>query len=290
MKKVLVIYFLYVLSMYAYTITDSYNRKIEIKSKPERIISLAPNMTEIIIDMGLKEKLKGRTSYSDFVKGAEDVEIVGDIFNPNLEKIISLNPDIIIASKPFPKDSMERVEKCGVPVVILFDERDTDGIYYLVKMMGEILDEKEKSTKLTMKIENEFREIKEIKEAINKKPAVYYMIGYGKYGDYTAGGDTYINDMIEKAGGINTARDLRGWKYSMEKLIEENPDIIIVPKNENVYENLLKEKNYSKLKAVVNGNVYEVDKNMIQIQGTGIIKGVQEIQEAIIKYINKEKK
>jgi iron complex transport system substrate-binding protein len=109
------------------------------------------------------------------------------------------------------------------------------------------------------------------------KPTVYYAVSYGEYGDYTAGGDTFVNKMISLAGGVNIAEDVSGWSYSLEKLVEQDPDIILV--NQYMLEDFLATPPYNELSAVLNGRVYGINSDLIEHQGYRNAEGVAVLAE-----------
>jgi iron complex transport system substrate-binding protein len=117
-----------------------------------------------------------------------------------------------------------------------------------------------------------------------KKPTVYYVAGFGKSGDFTAGKNTFIGNMIEIAGGKNAADDAIGWKYSVEKLVEKDPDILICSKFYASKKGIEATTGYKDLNAVRNGKLLEVDDNIIVRQGPRLAEGL----EAIAKLIHPE--
>ena len=77
----------------------------------------------------------------------------------------------------------------------------------------------------------DYEKLKAKAAAIERRPTVYYVVGFGDGGDWTAGGDTFIGQMIEIAGGVNIAADASGWSYSLEKIMEADPDVIVIRNN-----------------------------------------------------------
>ena len=108
-----------------------------------------------------------------------------------------------------------------------------------------------------------------------EKPTVYYVVGYGKNGEFTGGGDTFIHHLITLAGGKNIAADIKGWNYNLEDLMTQNPDIILICQGWK--EAFCSQAPYNKLKAVQNNHVYEVNKYMIEVNGPRIIDGLESL-------------
>ena len=113
------------------------------------------------------------------------------------------------------------------------------------------------------------------------RPRVYYVVGFGEAGDFTAGGDTFIGTIIEMAGGDNVAKDLQGWQYSLEKLIEQDPDIIICSKYYDAKAGIEQAQGYKDLRAVKEGRLLEIDNNLLDRQGPRLADGLEELAKLI---------
>lgn len=250
-----------------FTVTDSYDRKIDFEETPARVISTAPGITEIIYMLGKGDLLVGRTDYCDYPEEAASVQSIGGLENPNIEKIVELNPDVVIASTHFRKEDAEALDELGIKLVVFTSEQSFEGTYSVISAVGSLLDAEDKAREHIAKMKADVEYVKSIVTKASQKPKVYYVIGFGQYGDYTAGGDTFIGKMLEMAGGANIASELSGWAYSFEKIVEHNPDIIICSKFWGTGSELEMTDGYRDLDAVRNGSVYEIDNNMIDRQG-----------------------
>lgn len=263
-------------TQYPVTVTDSDAKKLTIDSEPMKIISMAPNITEMIYQLGLESKLIGRTDYCDYPKEVSKIASVGTLREPNIEKIISLEPDIVIASTHFSKEAEKQLTDLGVKVIVLYEEHDVEGVYDIIETLGTIFNTNKKAAETVNQMKTS---IDETKTAITnlKSPSVYYVVGFGEYGDYTAGGDTFVGQLITLAGGNNIAQKVSGWSYTLESLIEADPDIIIIDKT--MKDSFMKAKNYKDLTAVKNNKVYEIDKNTMERQGYRNAIGLRSLAE-----------
>lgn len=268
---------------YPLKFVDSYNREIIIERKPEKIISGTPNVTEIIFKLGLDDKLIGRTKFCNYPKETDNIESIGGMMDPNLEKIIDLKPDIVFVSTHFSKKSVEKLQNLGINIVAIYGEQKFSGLYDIINQIGLITDYENEAKELNESIKDRVRKLK-AEVDYSKKTKIYYVISYGRYGDYTAGGNTYINDIIEIAGGENIAKDLNGWKYSIENIIAKNPDIILCSKYFGAKEGLENSKPYNELRAIKNGYLYEIDNNRLDRQSPRLISALEEIQIIIQGY------
>ncbi|MCB2359458.1 ABC transporter substrate-binding protein [Clostridium estertheticum] len=268
---------------YPLKVVDSYNRTITIEKEPKRIIAIAPNITEGIYALGKGTSLVGRSDYDDYPAKANKVTSVGGLLKPNIEKIVELKPDVVIASTHFDKDVIKKLEGLNIKVVVIYGEENFAGVYDTMSKLGQIVNASDKALLIISDMQKKVADVtKKVKGA--KKPTVYYVAGFGKSGDFTAGKDTFIGNMIDMAGGENAAKDVVGWKYSVEKLVEKNPDVLICSKLYDSKKGIEATSGYKDLKAVKSGKLLEVDENIIARQGPRLADGL----EAIAKLIHPE--
>lgn len=265
---------------YPLTIKDSYDREVTIDKEPERIISLGPNVTEAIYALGKGDKLVGRTDFCDYPVEVKNVASVGSLQTPSIEKILELKPDIVIASTHFPKDVLKKLEDLTVKVVALYGEDSFEGAYNTLEKMGEVLNAKEKANEVVNNMKEKVEYVASKVKGHNT-PSLYYVIDFGQYGDFTATGDTFIHKMILMAGGKNIADDAKGWKYSIEKVLEKNPSMVIVPKYFDAKGRIVKTNGYKDLEAIKNGKLFEIDNNMLDRQGPRLADGLEELAKII---------
>ncbi len=260
-------------TVYPFDFTDSYGNVVTIEAEPERIVSVAPNMTELLFELGVGDKVVGRTDYCDYPAETANIDSVGAIDKPDLEKIISLEPDVVIATT-FTEEGIAKLDAAGIPVVVLHEEGTVDGVYVMISDMGNIVNKNQQAAATIEEMKTTIADVQEKTKDL-EKPTVYYVVGYGEYGDYTAGGDTFVGGMLEIAGGDNIAKDISGWNISLEKLIESDPDIIII--SEWMKDDFINAPNYCELSAVKNGKVYTMDVNMLERQGCRNDDGILEL-------------
>ena len=263
---------------YPVTVKCSDGTEVTIKQEPKKVISVAPNITELMYQLGASDKLVGRTDYCDYPSEAASVPSIGTLRTPDIEKIISLQPDLVVASTHFDEANAKKLTDAGIPVLVLYEEHNVDGVYTLIDTLGTAINrsEKAKSTDEEMK-----KEIGSVEDALKdvEPVSVYYVVGFGEGGDYTAGGDTFIGTMLTMAGGKNIAQDVKGWNYSLESLLEKDPKVIIVENGQK--DAFMKTKQYETLTAVKEGNVYEIDRNLLNRQGYRNAEGVKQLAKIL---------
>lgn len=259
---------------YPYKFTDSMGNEIVIESEPKKIVSVAPSITEIVYALGKGYNLVGRTDYCDYPEEAKTVPSIGSLTDPNIEKIVELKPDVVIASTHFKEDVAQKLKDLGIKIVVINDSTNIDGAYESINKLGEILNAKDKAKEVVNSNKEKIEEIKEkVKDA--EAPKAYYVVGFGKNGDFTATGDTFIAEMIALAGGKNIAQDATGWAYSLESLIQNDPEYIIISKNYGMKDEFIATEGYKELSAVKNNKVFEIDDNLVNRQGPRIAEGVE---------------
>ncbi|SFN32449.1 ABC transporter substrate-binding protein [Proteiniclasticum ruminis] len=265
---------------YPLTITDSTGNEVTIPEKPMNVVSLAPSITETFFALGVEELLVGRTEYCDYPSEVSGIESIGTLQEPNIEKIAELEADLVIASTHFKEEAQKKLEELGITVLVLNPNDSFEGVYDVIGKMGTVLDAQSKAEEIVDSMKEKVSSVEEkVKEL--SSPSVYYVVGYGEYGDYTAGKGTFISEMIERAGGINVADDVEGWSYSLEKLVEHDPQIILVSKYYETKSGFISTEGYKELTAVKEEKVMEIDSNLIDRQGPRLADGFEALAKAI---------
>ena len=199
------------------------------KPIPRRVISLSPNLTEMIYDMGAQDQLVGDTDYCKFPTDAQKKEKIGGWVNPNFEKIVSLKPDLVIALK-FHDKAVNTLRKLKIPVVVLNCDSVED-ILATYTQLGKLLGHEKQADASRRDLVKRLAKIKQ--RAKGKKPlSILFVVGRtpGTINQvYAVGGKNFINELIGMAGGVNVMADaMTGYPLvSKEELIKRNPDVIV---------------------------------------------------------------
>lgn len=261
---------------YPVEITDSYGDVITLEREPERVVSVAPNLTELMYKLDAADKLVGRSDYCDYPEEALAVESVGSIYTPDIEKIVSLEPDVVIVSTHFDEENAKKLEDLNIPVITLYEEHDVTGVYEMIEILGTAINRNEEALACVEEMRDVIAGVTAAVEGLDA-PSVYYVVGYGEYGDYTAGGDTFIGGLISLAGGDNIAKDVSGWSITLEEIVEADPSIIVTSETDK--DGFMADENYADLTAVKEGKVYTIDTNMLDRQGYRNADGVRMLAE-----------
>ena len=121
---------------YPLTLIDSMGREITLESEPKRVISVGPNITETIYAIGAEDKLIARTDYCDYPEDVLNKDSIGSLREPNIEKILELNPDLIIASTHFDPEVLKKLEGLNLKVAVLYGEESFEGAYNTIEKTG----------------------------------------------------------------------------------------------------------------------------------------------------------
>jgi iron complex transport system substrate-binding protein len=204
---------------------DDMGRLVAINGTPQRIVSLAPSNTEILFALGLGDKVVGVTDWCDYPPEALDKEKVGGYDTPNIEKLVVLNPDLILAAHGTPIDVINTLEGLGLTVFGI-KTIDLDDLLNDIRRVGEITDTEVEAQVLTSEMESRIQAVTDQTEQLEQRPRVFYIIWHDPL--WTAGSGTFIHELIEKGGGVNSCKNITGYTtISIEEVIARDPEIII---------------------------------------------------------------
>jgi iron complex transport system substrate-binding protein len=207
---------------------DDLNTPFALTAAPQRIISLAPNVTEILFTLGLGDRVVGVTRYCDYPAEALEKDKIGGMLDPNLEKIQSLRPDLIVAFRGNPLGVLNKLRNLHFPVFVLNLGRSLDGLFETIEKTGRVTRAEDSARAIIADLRKKHEAIRLALGNILKKPKVFLSV-YGQ-GLWTCGEEGYLNDLLVQAGGVNVAGKIkRRWlQLNREQLIHENPDVIII--------------------------------------------------------------
>lgn len=263
--------------------TDQAGRTVHVPASPKRVISLAPSITEIVYAVGAEKKLKGATVYSDYPAAAQDLPRVGTYIHLDLERIVSLKPDLCIAIKDGnPREAVERLESLDIPVYAV-NPRDLDSVQSAVLEIGNLLGADRPAHRLVADMQQRIGRVRHLMSGITHRPKVFFQIGTTPI--ISAGSDTFINEMIELAGGQNLAAGYTSYPtFSMEKVLAMAPEVMIITTmdRENAYEQVMAQwRKWPQIPAVRTGRIYLVDSNLFDRPTPRLIDALEELARLI---------
>ncbi|EKY25835.1 ABC transporter substrate-binding protein [Clostridium celatum] len=272
------------------TMQDREGNEFNVPTQVNTIISTAPSNTEVLVALGLADKLVAVDKYSADVEGiSEDIPKI-DFRNPDAEAIIALNPDIVIASghnKAGDEDPFALIKEAGIPVAYIPSSYSIDGIYGDIEFIASLTGTEKEGTELVNSMKKEVEAIKAIGDTITDKKNVYFEIGSGS-GLYTFGNETFLNELIETVGATNIFANENSWiTVTPEAVIDANPDVILAntpgtnEAGKTAVEDIMSREGWDTINAVKDGDIYQIDKNSSSRPSQNVIKALKEIAKAI---------
>jgi len=268
------------------SVVDDAGRTVEIVSNPQRLISLAPSNTEILFALGLGDRVVGVTDFCDYPEEAKSIEKVGGMEH-NLEKIVALDPDLIVAigGSPAQVEKATEMEKLGLTVLVL-EPGDIEGIMANIELVGKATGAEKEASELAAQMRKRFDDITARAEGAESRPKVFFELdATDPSKPYTPGPGSFIDALISLAGGSNVAAGAKmQWaQLSTEEIIAQDPEVIVLgDANYGVTVEMVKERpGWSVIAAVKNGAIYPIDDILISRPGPRIIDGLEALARII---------
>ena len=236
--------------------TDSYGRTVTFCQSPQRIISLSPPITEAIFLLESQDRLVGVSDFCTYPPETEKIAHVGGMQNINVENLLSLQPDLVLIGSIVSKENVDKIEQAGIPVFTIRFETSIHDIEPMLEILGTILGKEDLAEQRIATMKQRLAQVHQA-DSTERRPSVYYVVGFGKAGDFTAPGHSHINEIITLAGGDNVGKNLTTWSVSREYLFEADPDLIIVRQEDR--DAFMSTYPYTQLTAVKNGRVYPIE-------------------------------
>jgi iron complex transport system substrate-binding protein len=236
------------------------------EATPSRIVSMAPNITEILFALGLGPHVVGVTRFCDYPPEALGLPKIGGLVDPNIEIIQSLAPDLVIAFRGNPLRILKRLVALRMPVFVLDIGTGLDALYSLIDDLGLVTRTENEARALVAGLRSRTSAVEDRLHGLVKKPRVFVVLrGQGLW---TCGGESYLNDLIARAGAVNIAASMpKKWAlYSPERIIRDAPDaLFVLAKSRADFEAardwLGREAHLGGLEAFGSGRIYALDEN-----------------------------
>lgn len=262
-------------------VVDEAGRRVVLPNKIDRIVSLAPNLTEIVYAVGAGDRLVGRTSYCDYPPQAKSITEIGDTMHPSIERILALKPQIVLVSTASQLESFtKQLDEQNIAVYVT-NPKNLDEIFLSIERLGELFGTSEAARKLATELRNRTRMV-EAAVASPKPVRVFYQVSDQPL--YTIGRDAYLTDLIRRAGGLSVTADVPTAfpRYSDEAALASKPDAIILPSGGsmgNANSNITSALKNSP--AALNNRVYKINDDHLSRPGPRLVDGLEEIARAL---------
>jgi len=262
--------------------TDDLGRVVELSKRPERIISLAPNITEIVFFLGSGEKLIGVTSYCDWPPQAREIPRVGDFSHPSIERIVELSPDLVLTTSHEQDRWIGKLFSLGIPVYSVYPHDCEALLNSMENLLGLLGDTPAGLDSIRIMAEKLAKLGKTFHLEGNERPGVFIEISKSPL--MTAGSSSFVSDLIERAGGRNIASGLpRDYcVINAERVIKSDPDIVFLFHGLSKKEELSRRIGWGSIGAVKKGRVYDdIDPDIVLRPGPRAVLGIKEIGERL---------
>lgn len=273
------------------TFTDDLGVEITLDKPPERVVSIPPGVTEVIFALGEGDRLVGISDFCDYPPEVAEKESVGNISEPSVEKIISLQPDLVFAVRGVKAEVIESLRGAGINV--MGENPESLGeVIELVREVGRCLGADAQAAELATEMTARRDRVQErTQERLTSAKRVRVLFTIGIEPLFVAGPASFVHDLIDLAGGANVVGEggeeiNRPWpQYSVEKVIEHDPDAIIAATGEHteeggdLLERLRDKTGWRDLSAVRDGRVYEVDPDLLLRVGPRLLDGLEALEK-----------
>ncbi len=269
------------------TVVDDSGVEIELKAYPQSLISLAPSITEIVYAINAGDLVIGVTDFDNYPHDfsawiqAGNMTSVGDFSGPNLEVIALLDPDLILATGGVLGETITTLRDLGYPVVVL-DPTTINGVINNIELTGKLTNKNAEATAVINDITTRIEAVETIVATADSIPTVYYEVWYDSTSLWTAGNQSYQNELIEVAGGVNlfADQDQEYFSSSAEAVITRNPDLMIVPEEHGVnfwisFDTIKDRPGWETINALQNDRIYDIDSDLLARPGPRIAETIE---------------
>lgn len=275
--------FILILSAEARVVTDDTGRAVNVPENPKRIVAFAPSITEIVFSLGQGDRLVGVTAFNNFPLEAASLPKIGTHISLDLEKIVSLNPDLCIGIKEGnPSDTIHRLNALNIPVYIV-DPKNFNTVMKSISDIGNLLNCQDNAASLLKDMTARIQAVKTKVSKAKHRPGVFFQINIDPI--VSAGSSTFIHELIELAGGRNLAAGAVTYpRFSKEKVLFMMPEIIIISSmaRGGRFEEVKAEWNmWTQLPAMKNKRIFIIDSDIVNRPTYRLIIGLESLAALI---------
>jgi len=253
------------------TVSDELGRSVKVPVHPERIVSLAPSITEVLFALGAGDRVAGVTSYCDYPPEAREKTPVGDTLKPSVEKIVALKADLVIVSTASQIEaSFRKMDELGIPVYVT-NPRSVDGVLESINALGELIDSGDRAKQLSGELRGRIAAV-ETRVANANRPRILVLLGTEPL--ISVGAGSFVTDLINRAGAQSISSDDNADypQYSIETVIAKQPEIILLQSGGTELTPRLLQ-----TPAGRSNRVYHIDDDLLLRPGPRIIDGLEQL-------------
>ena len=269
------------------TIMDGLDRQVILPAPAEKVVSLAPSNTEILFSIGAGDQVIGRDEFSDFPEQAADLPSVGGgLGDYNLEAIVNLEPDLVLAAEINTPEQIKALSDLGLTVFLLANPTSLDEMYVNLLTVAELTGHLQATEDFVEHLRSRVAVVDTVIATAEDIPTVFYELdATNPSAPWTAGASTFIDTLITQAGGENIASDLEGQylQLSIEEILVRDPQVILL--GDAAYgttpESIQERSGWSNLSATVNNRIYAFDDNLVSRPGPRLVDGLEQLAKLL---------
>ncbi|MGQ9920232.1 MAG: ABC transporter substrate-binding protein [Desulfobacca sp.] len=260
-------------------VQDQLGRAMQVPEQPRRIVTLAASLTEIVFALGQGGRLVGVEQFSDYPAAARDLPKVGSYINPDVERVVALRPDLVLAIKDGnPYHIVARLEALGLPVYAV-DPRNLEGIIATVGEIGALLGVEEQAQRLAADLSGRLERLRGLTAGLRLRPRVFFQIGTTPI--VAVGSHTFLDELITTAGAVNlTAGKIPYPRFSQEQVVALRPEIIVITSmtRGEVFDKVKEGwRRWPSLPAVRDNRIFLVDSDLVDRPSPRIFDGLEQL-------------
>lgn len=262
-------------------VVDEAGRKVTLPAQIARVISLAPNLTEIVYAVGAGDRLVGNTTFCNYPAEAKSVAKVGDTLQPSIERILALRPQLVLVSTASQLEAFTTQLHEQQIAVYITDPRDLEGVFHSILNVGDLLNQAVGAAELVKQLR---ARTEAVERAVAGRPPVSVFFQLSGQPLYTAGKTSFVTNLIERAGGHSVTADVNeAWpRLSDEAALASRPEAIIMLSGAmGANANTQVASALRNSPAVKNGRVYVIDGDLLTRPGPRLVDGLEQIAHAL---------
>jgi iron complex transport system substrate-binding protein len=268
------------------TYTDDMGREVTINEVPQRIVSHVPSITEMLFALGVGERVVGVSDYCDYPEEAASKTSVGNYFNPSIENIVALEPDLVLTDGH--SEGIKQLDELEPPInYMVIDPKDIDGVFKDLELLGKVTGSEGEAEELIESMQDSIANVLALVEGAPRPKVLFIIDATDLTFPWTAGQGSFIDAFITMAGGENVAAQAEGaWvQLSIEEIVNIDPEIIILPAKHGTAftspETLMEHAVWQGTTAVKEGKIFIIDDDLVSRSGPRIVQGLGELARII---------
>lgn len=270
----------------SYSVVDMFDREVVFEKEPERVIAIMPADAETINDLNATDKLVGIGSYVDYPEEILDLPRVATGQDMNSEEIISLDPDLLVMSDmATTKEQIDVYLNAGIKVIMTPADSIED-VYKSLEIVGNALNKETEATDKINQLKVDFEKLAENKEQ-NQGKTVYFEVSPLEYGLWTAGNNTFMQEISDILGLTNIFEDVDGWaEVSEEEVISRNPDYIVTiamafDESVSPIDEILQRPGWQDISAIKNNKILNLQNDELSRPSSRLLEGANALSEFV---------